>query len=247
MKNTRFNRIIIIVLILCSIVFFVLQQLIFHDIHESGFLFFQDILFLPIEILLVTFILDKVLRNREKQERLEQLNTLISVFFNEKGNNIIALLSPYISNLKDIQEMLNINSDWDNNDFTTVAKTIRSYSFKTNYTLDDLEKLKSNLLQKKTFLLQIFNNPSLFENDTFSDMLWALYHLMNELENRIDISLLPATDVEHLSGDIVRAYSLLIPEWLMYMRHLKKNYPYLWSLALRKNPFAPDNSIIIKK
>ncbi|MFA6866966.1 MAG: hypothetical protein WCR54_05565 [Clostridia bacterium] len=246
MKNTKFNRIIIIILILCSIIFFVLQQLFFHDIHESEFLIFQDLLFLPIEILLVTFILDKVLHNREKKQRLEQLNTLIGVFFNEMGNNIITLLNPYISNLKDVQELLNIKSDWEDKDFNDTIKKIRSYSFKADYTLEELEQLKSDLLRKKTSLIQIFNNPSLFEHDTFSNMLWALYHLINELENRLDISFLPATDISHLSGDIVRAYGLLIPEWLMYMNHLKKNYPYLWSLALRSNPFAPNNSIIIK-
>ena len=37
----------------------------------------------------------------------------------------------------------------------------------------------------------------------------------------------------------------LIAEWLAYMRHLKKNYPYLFSLALRTNPFDPQASAVI--
>ncbi len=41
----------------------------------------------------------------------------------------------------------------------------------------------------------------------------------------------------HLSGDIRRAYSILITEWLAYMKHLKSDYPYLFSLAVRTNPF----------
>ena len=36
-----------------------------------------------------------------------------------------------------------------------------------------------------------------------------------------------------------RGYVLLIQEWLAYMAHLKTRYPYLFSLALRTNPFDP--------
>ena len=36
-----------------------------------------------------------------------------------------------------------------------------------------------------------------------------------------------------------RGYVLLIKEWLAYMAHLKTRYPYLFSLALRTNPFDP--------
>ena len=36
-----------------------------------------------------------------------------------------------------------------------------------------------------------------------------------------------------------RGYVLLIKEWLAYMAHLKTSYPYLFSLALRTNPFDP--------
>ena len=34
-----------------------------------------------------------------------------------------------------------------------------------------------------------------------------------------------------------RAYGLLVREWVMYMAYLKANYPYLFSLAARTNPF----------
>jgi hypothetical protein len=44
-----------------------------------------------------------------------------------------------------------------------------------------------------------------------------------------------------------RSYILLISEWLDYMRHLKENYPYLFSFAMRTNPFDPDASPEIKK
>jgi hypothetical protein len=37
-------------------------------------------------------------------------------------------------------------------------------------------------------------------------------------------------------------YELLAAQWLAYMKHLRDNYPYLFSLAIRTNPFDPDAS-----
>ncbi len=34
-----------------------------------------------------------------------------------------------------------------------------------------------------------------------------------------------ASDLNHLKGDIARAYKLIVSEWLEYMKHLKANYP----------------------
>jgi hypothetical protein len=61
----------------------------------------------------------------------------------------------------------------------------------------------------------------------------------------VDLKQLPETDCQHLSGDIKRVYGLLISEWLAYMKHLKDNYPYLFSLAARMNPFDPKASPIV--
>jgi len=32
---------------------------------------------------------------------------------------------------------------------------------------------------------------------------------------------------------------LLVREWLAHVEHLQREYPYLFSLAVRTNPFAP--------
>ena len=49
-----------------------------------------------------------------------------------------------------------------------------------------------------------------------------------------------------MAGDIKRAYTLLVFEWLSYMKHLKNNYPYLFSLAMRLNPFDENATVEIK-
>lgn len=109
-----------------------------------------------------------------------------------------------------------------------------------------LEHTKKFLVHRRKFLLALLENPNLLEHETFTNLLWAVFHLMEELEKRENITNLSITDYHHLNGDTVRVYSLLIQEWLQYMEHLEKYYPYLFSLAVRTNPFDPDSQVMIK-
>ena len=95
-------------------------------------------------------------------------------------------------------------------------------------------------------MLALLENPNLLEHESFTELLWAVFHLTEELACRMNLKELPDTDYEHLSADMKRAYVLLIAEWLAYMKHLKINYPYLFSLAARMNPFDPNASPIVK-
>ena len=81
-------------------------------------------------------------------------------------------------------------------------------------------------------------NPNLLEQEYFTDMLWAMFHLTDEMAWRGDMLRLSADDLAHLLQDISRAYRLVILVWIGYMRHLQRFYPYLFGLALRNNPFS---------
>jgi len=110
----------------------------------------------------------------------------------------------------------------------------------------DLQALKNFITNERVFMLNLLNNPNLLEHDKFTDLLWAVFHLMEELAFRKEITKLSEKDYNHISGDMKRAYTLLIYEWLEYMRHLKNNYPYLFSLSMRMNPFDSNASPEIK-
>jgi len=83
------------------------------------------------------------------------------------------------------------------------------------------------------------------EHERFSNVLLALFHLMDELNSRGNFAGLPRTDINHVSGDFNRAYKRLTLQWIDYLEHLKTNYPYLFSLAARQNPFNPDASPVV--
>ena len=121
------------------------------------------------------------------------------------------------------------------------------YNLKINKdSTDSMEFLTDSkiFLQKnRKFLLALLENPNLLEHETFTDLLRAVFHLTEELDKRNNMYQLPKSDYEHLRKDVERAYNLLIDEWLDYMEHLKNNYPYLFSLAMRTNPFDPNQTI----
>lgn len=101
------------------------------------------------------------------------------------------------------------------------------------------------LLRRRPFLLRLLENPNLLEHDRFTDLLWATFHLAEELEARASLADLPETDLDHLSTDIERLYSLLVVEWIAYAEHLKESYPYLFSLMTRLHPFRESPSPVV--
>ncbi len=94
--------------------------------------------------------------------------------------------------------------------------------------------------------MSLLENQNLLEHDNFTDLMWALFHLTEELAVRKDVTTLSENDMLHIEIDFKRVYSLLISEWLDYMKHLKKEYPFLFSFALRTNPFDSNATPVFK-
>jgi hypothetical protein len=127
-----------------------------------------------------------------------------------------------------------------------MEEILQNRDFKIDIHKGNIDQMRSLLIDKRAFLLRLLENPNLLEHDEFTELLWAVFHLAEELSNRETVHGLPDTDYDHLAGDIKRASGLLVREWLSYMEHLKGNYPYLFSLAVRTNPFNPQASVEVK-
>ena len=97
----------------------------------------------------------------------------------------------------------------------------------------------------KRFQLTLLENPRLIEHDRFTPLLQARFHLTEEQMAREGFTSLPTTDYAHLSGDINRVCRLILLEWLTSMQYLRQHYPYLFSLAMRQNPFDKNTSVIV--
>ncbi|MGD1074949.1 MAG: hypothetical protein ABR903_02545 [Thermodesulfovibrionales bacterium] len=234
-------------LIVLSAFFYFAEIKIFHNPRDTFFYLVQDLAFVPVQVLLVTLIINRLLGIREKRSRLEKLNMVIGAFFSEVGTELLTYFSDVDSNLVSIREALIVTNNSSENQLITIGKRLKHYSCEIDIRKVDLQYLRSFLLERRAFLLRLIENPNLLEHESFTELLLAVFHLTEELARRDDLRGLPEPDLKHLAGDIGRAYTFLVNEWLAYMRHLKDNYPYLFSLAARTNPFDRSASPIIQK
>ena len=242
----RINLIILaVILIVASALLYFIHYLIFHDAHHLFIYLLGDLAFLPLEVFLVVVVIERVLANREKQATLQKLNMVVGAFFSEVGNDLLRMLLVCFENNKDISQHLNVKGGWNNGDFKKAVAFVRGMQGEADLSCIDLQDLKKFLVQRRTFLLALLENPNLLEHERFTDLLWATFHLTEELEARKSLTGLPRTDSKHMAGDTERVYRLLIIEWLFYVSHLKLKYPYLFSLVARTHPFQERPSPVV--
>ncbi len=225
------------ILVALSVVLYLVHFGIFHDPHHIFIYLLGDLAFVPIEVLLVTLIIHELLSQREKRSLLEKMNMIIGAFFSEVGTNLLAYFSDFDPHLNDIRGKLIVEADWTDNEFKLVSRELKNYDYGIEIEQFDLVYLRDFLMAKRNFLLRLLENPNLLEHESFTGLLRAVFHLTEELKSRENIENLTPSDQEHLAGDIHRIYVLLVHEWLDYMEYLRNNYPYLFSLAIRTNPF----------
>ena len=228
-----------ITLVALSVGLYFLQIAVFHRADDTEFYLLQDLAFLPVQVLLVTLIVDRLVTRRERQSMLDKMNMVIGAFYAEVGTELLRRLLAFDSQGSAIKPGMVIQKDWTPRQFADAIDLARGHVSKIEFPREGLTELRRFLLARRDFLLRLLENPNLLEHDTFTDSLWAVFHLTDELAHRADLNAVPDADAQHLAGDVDRAYKCIVTEWLAYMRNLKRDYPYLFSLALRTNPFDP--------
>jgi len=236
-----------LVLVVLSALLYVLHFVLFHDAHHILIYLVGDIAFVPIEVLLVTLIIHQLLTRREKLSMLSKLNMVIGVFFSDLGTELLHRLSAFAAADQDLARLADIDAKWDDRRFAELRRHFAARPCALDSRSGDLAELRRLLLAKRPGLMDLLRNGNLLEHQEFTDMLWAIFHLADELERRGGFVDLPEADLNHLTGDLRRAHQRLVLQWQAYMRHLKADYPYLFSLAIRTNPFRPDASPVIEQ
>jgi len=189
---------------------------------------------------MVTLVLEHILEIKQKDALMHKLNMVLGTFFSEVGNPLIKHLAALLEDNPGLREKLMIKKEWGPNDFAQTKRSLTRFSYNIQCKKIALVSLCAFLAEKRPFLLGLLENQNLLEHDKITDMLWAIFHLADELMARRNLLNLTEPDIEHLSSDIKRSYVQLTLLWLNYMQHLKNDYPYLFSLALRTNPFDPS-------
>ncbi len=236
-----------IYLVCLSVLIYSIKYLIISDFQNTYIFVFNALGFLPINVLLVTVVLNKLLSVRARRDRLEKINMVIGMFFSEMGTHLLSLIAKSDPNLDAFKNELLISDRWSVQDYTTLRGRLKKYVYNIEIDQNSLAELKLLLNGKRDFLLRLLENPALLEHESFTESLRSTLHVVDELDHRKSFADLPGSDLRHLAGDINRAYKHLVSQWLAYMQYLNRNYPYLFSFAIRTNPFDEAASPVVKQ
>jgi len=236
MKRYRWLVVTAAILVALSASVYGIHYLVFHDAKHIFIYLVGDIAFVPIEVLLVVVVIERLLARQERRSLLKKTNMLIGTFFGELGTELLGILTAGVANKDEVRPMIAVCKDWRPQDYRKALEFVRSFDFSFDTGALDLAALRDYLVSKRNFLVLLLANPNLLEHDRFTDLLWAVTHLQEELAARDSLDDLPATDAKHLGGDIKRVYAQLTAEWLHYCRHLQAAYPYIFSIIMRTHP-----------
>jgi len=104
LKNIDRGDIAFILALLClSFIGYIIHYLIFKDLHHILIFAVEDLAFLPIEVIVVSLILHRVISANDKKKKENKLYMVIEVFFSGKGYDILSTLADKDSKIELIQ------------------------------------------------------------------------------------------------------------------------------------------------
>jgi hypothetical protein len=234
MKNLKHYILVSSILIFLSFIMFFLHYLVFGQLENTIYYSLMSLCFIPINILAVTLVFEKLVERRAKLERLSKLNMLVGLFFSELG---FVLLKLIVAGDEKIQSLR-----LDFSDLKDAQSKLISHDHILNFEKIDYTELKKLVIESRDILSNLISNESLLEHETFSDLLMTLMHLRDEIIFIQHKKHLSADDSSHIKGDLTRVYKALTFQWINYLSHLKQFYPYQYSGAIKFNPFTLNYS-----
>jgi len=234
-----------LLLILLSLALYGASFFLFGRGPDTAFAALLDLAFLPLQVLLLYLVLDRALAERERRDRRHKLNMVIGAFFSAVGRRLLELLTEMAPD-GEVQARLAVDPQWDAARLRAAAAWVDTAKFQLQPDPPHLAALREFLASERDLLLRLLENPTLLEHERFTDLLWAVTHVEEELSARRSLESLPPADLAHLAGDTDRLYSRLLAQWLEYMIHLRRAYPFLYSFAARANPLRKGAQVEVE-
>ena len=232
--NLKAMRRTTIILLILSIIIYSIQILLFDDPRTTFFYILQDLAFMPITIAFATLMVGEVLNWREKNERKEKTRMLTSTFFTEIG----AILAHYTLSMTQEDDFLHLvarnGGNIDNMTADEIIQKLEHHKIKVKLNKEGYEKARNLILSNQTNLLVISSNPLILEHEYFTEMLWGVFHLIDEFRLRGEWDVLSKTDIAHLNVDFAKVLRLMLINWIGNSEYLAKNYPAFYNVAFNK-------------
>lgn len=209
---------------------------IFRDAHHLFIYLLADIAFVPLEVFFVSLVFERIIEVQNASQNKKKVYMLVEIFYIELGNSLLKKFSNADKAVKQCVNTLQPNMKWDQDEFKVLKKAISGMSNTIDVAKLNIIEIYKLLNLNKPMLINMISNPALTENGTFSNTLIATFHLLDELSSR-DLEALSEEDLLHIKVDIERTYKGLAEDWVLYMEHLSKEYPFLYYSAIKNNPF----------
>lgn len=241
MKNKKYTFKLSIFLLGMSFVLYMINYLMFRDLHHILTFVTEDLAFIPIEVLVTVVIIDRVLEIREKKKKEQKINLLIEVFFEEVGNELLCKIASKDKKCCEIGCIIPRDGEMLEWDYKKIKEAIEQHHGVINFIEDDIDQIYKLLVDNKELFIKFLENPYLMEHDRLTDLLQSVSHFYHEIRFRRKNGAFTKEDMEHLRSDVLRVYKYLSEEWLVYIEYIQKEYPFLFNLAIKNVPFNESN------
>lgn len=229
MENIKHYLFVSLILTFLSFVMFLIHYLIFGQLENTVYYSLMSLCFIPVNILAVTLVFEKLVERQTKLERLSKLNMLVGLFFSDIGFTLLKLIVAGDEKI----DFLNL----DFSDLKTCNDKLKNHDHNIHFELINYVELKELIIGGRDILSTLIGNGHILEHEIFTNLLMALMHLRDEILF-IQHKELSQEDHTHLKGDIMRVYKALTFQWINYLAHLKQFYPYQYNSAIKYNPFT---------
>ena len=231
--DRKTTRRVVLALIVLSAAIYLLQVLIFHDERTTAFYLLQDLAFMPVTIAIATLVVGELVEEREKKERLEKTKMLTSSFFTGIGAFLIREILQMTDADGLVYEVVK-NGAEQSGRVGEVQKQLQSVKLNVHMDAAGYTKIQQIIRSNQTNILVIASNPLIIEHECFSEMLWGVFHLMDEFRLRGSWDDLSEQDIEHFNQDFEKVLRLLLMNWAGNVRYLKETYPAFYAAASTK-------------
>ncbi len=150
---------------------------------------------------------------------------LIGTFFSWTGYHLLNRLALLDRSLPAYAPALLATPEWTDADLVRVRSSLVDRRFDLHVTPADLTALRPFLHDRAEFMIRLLENPMILEHQSFTELLRAVFHLIEEAEFRTEFDTLPPSDLAHLTADCDRVYRRLVIEWIDHLRYLRQVLP----------------------
>lgn len=128
-------------LMMLSGVVYYLQIIMFDNVHDTLFYLLQDLAFVPVQILLVTLLVNQLLSMREKRVMLKKMNMVIGVFFSEIGLGLVKTCCNFDHHGDQLKKEMMVAVDWSAQQFREAHQVALKHDYKIDSQKGDLIKM----------------------------------------------------------------------------------------------------------